>query len=114
MLEGKLPGVKHESRSGHLLPRGMAVDRIAEDGEAERFLHVDADLVRAAGEQSILNESTALVLAELCPFGDGLLAGTIVEDGHAFAIHRMPADHVLHTAAAFLGHAVDDGEVDFR
>jgi len=113
MVKAELPGVEHEAGGGHFLAAGVAVDGVAEDGEAEAFLHMHADLVGAACEQFAADESGVFINGELFPLGDGFLPGSIVKDGHAFAIHGVAADHVLDAAAFIFGHAVDGREVDF-
>lgn len=114
MLEGQLPCVQHKSWGGHALAGWVAVDGVAQNGVAEAFFHVDADLVGASCEQATLNESTALIFASLLPFGDGLFSGTVIEHGHALAVHRVASDAVFDAALGFAGNAVDDGEVNLR
>lgn len=91
----------------------MPVNRVAQDGAAEAVFHVDADLVGATGEQSAADKRTVLLDGEAFPLGDGFFSSSIIEDGHAFAIHGMAADEVLLATTRFRRNAVDDGEVGF-
>jgi len=113
VVEAEFPGVEHQAGGGHFLAVGVAVDGVAQDGVAEGFLHVDADLVGAAGEELTADQGGVFINGELLPLGHGILARAIVKDGHALAVHGVAADQVLDAAAFFLGHAIDGGEVDF-
>lgn len=91
--------MEHEAGGFDFLAGRVTVDRVSEDGATETVFHVDADLVGAAGQQAAADERAVVVDAEAFPLGNGFFSGAVIEDGHAFAIHRMAADEVLLAAA---------------
>lgn len=113
VMETQLPGVQHEAGDMDDLALGVAVDGISQNGVAEAFAHVDADLVGAAGEELAADEGAVLMGGDVLPLGHGFFAGAVIEDGHALSMDGVSADHVLEAPTFFFGQAVDGGEVDF-
>lgn len=70
-------------------------------------------MMGASGEQAALNEGAVFVDGEAFPLRDGFLAGAVIEDGHALAVHRVTANEVLLATFVFLRDTVDNGQVGF-
>lgn len=111
VIEGKLPRVEQQARGRKLVL--FPVNGIAEDGGAY-VVHVDADLVGAAGVEVAEDEGgfRGGIGGERFVIGDGGLAGGRGDHGHFLAVHGVAAD-VGENGVLFLRRdAVGDGEVE--
>src|SRR5690349_11836808 len=74
----RLGRTRHAQRSGveqSALAAAAAVDRVAEDRQAQPFGGMDADLMSAAGLGAEADQRLAVRLRDQLPAGDGALAG---------------------------------------
>ena len=111
MVEGKLPSVEHETRGRELV--FFSVDWIAEDGGAE-VVHVDADLVGAAGVEVAEDEGGLRggIGGERFVIGNRGLAAGRVDDRHFLAVDGVAADVGKDGVLCLRRDAMGDGEVE--
>ena len=111
MVEGKLPSVEHETRGRELV--FFSVDWIAEDGGAE-VVHVDADLVGAAGVEVAEDEGGLRggIGGERFVIGNRGLAAGRVDDRHFLAVDGVAADVGEDGVLCLRRDAMGDGEVE--
>src|SRR5438270_336063 len=91
-------------------PLRTGVDRIADDGMADRF-EMDADLVRAAGAENAADHRGMAKLLDHFEIGDGVAAAG--DDGHALAVARIARDRRVDRAARLRWSSVNDGQILF-
>lgn len=115
VIYAEFVGVQHEAGDFYRIAFGISVDRIAEDGEAQGLLHVDADLMGAAGVQVAFDMAPGIVLGrvENAVVGDGVFAAGRLDIGHALTVDGMSGDVGFYGAGIDNRLSHNDASIDF-